>query len=257
VRSKDKQCERLTEKYGKLKGQYMELISHLNEEFSVLSSSAIEDDDDDEEEEESITSEGTISQETRLHQEKLDLREVRRQNEIDHRQKREQREQREAAKEARRLRKEELLEKLRASPVGKVSDGFMVGGEVKISGAAKGGDQRSEVFTALKAQVEKISQECKEAREKAEACAKKVGHLSRENDLYKKRTEELALLNESLRRALGASVGARGVLESESVRMLQPAQVLLCHTPHFLGTDKHGLMGRVPKLSAYNTPGRF
>jgi hypothetical protein len=74
-----------------------------------------------------------------------------------------------------------------------------------------------------------------------------------------RRAIEYEKLNESLRRALGATVDAAGVLSMDSVRTLKPAPVLLCHTPHFLGpSDKSGVLGgKKPKLSAYNTAGRF
>ena len=69
---------------------------------------------------------------------------------------------------------------------------------------------------------------------------------------------ELEKLNESLRRALAASGAQQGVDAAvDSVKVVYPAKIVLCHTTHFLGADKNGLLGKAPKLSAYNTAGVF
>lgn len=105
-----------------------------------------------------------------------------------------------------------------------------------------------------------------------------------------RRVLETDRLNESLRRALGAkiiettttntvyttgksnssssntteTITTIGSIQSNSLRKLQPAYHLLCHTPHFLGpVDKAGMMNEnnnlppPPMISAYNTPGIF
>jgi hypothetical protein len=203
VRGKDKRINKLSEKYDKLKGQYMELVSHLNEELegdlSVLSMDSSSDVDDD-----TISSEGTVSQEGRMHEEKRETREEGRKakelKEVDRVQKMEAKGEREAAREVRRAKKETLLEKLKSSKVDTVGGiggiggiGGMgmggIGGEAKapsVKGSFMERSQGSEVYKSLKAQVEKVSKECADAREKAEVCAKRVATLSRENDLYKK-----------------------------------------------------------------------
>jgi len=238
--SKDRKYLKLLDKYDQLKAAYKDLLSLLNDDESEHSLPSVLRDQTDDDMDESIG----------LHED-ADVVDLALKNYQRSRQERIEKE------------KASKLNAKRNKSVGKSksTEGIDVASrdreDADTSSRSNPTDPHKGIYRQLKLQIDQLSTALKASQGTINSLNYDLKVVISDNSLYANRIVECEKINESLRRALSARLQENGLVVPESYHTLEPTGKILCHTPHFLRTDKSGPLGNEVDLSAYLNAGIF